>query len=51
MITKTRLEEVSDQIQNNLLTFLDGHEDEVLDQVCQFVVDGFDILKRELGSQ
>lgn len=48
MITETRLKEVSDQIQNDLLAYLDGHDDEVLTQVCQFVVDGFFVLQSEV---
>ena len=34
-------EECREQIQEDLMTFLDGMDQEILDQVCQIVVDNF----------
>jgi len=36
-----RMKLVVEQLQENLMTFLDGMSDEVLDGVCQVVVDTF----------
>jgi hypothetical protein len=36
-----RMKLVVEQLQENLMTFLDGMNDEVLDGVCQVVVDTF----------
>lgn len=36
------LQELKEQLQENLLAYLDGHDQELLDGVCQTVVDTFD---------
>ena len=36
-----RMKLVVEQLQENLMTFLDGMNDEILDGVCQVVVDTF----------
>ena len=38
---KSNKEECREQIQEDLMTFLDGMDQEILDQVCQIVVDNF----------
>lgn len=41
MIQPYQLESVREQIQQDLLTYLDGMSDEVQTKVCQIVVDNF----------
>lgn len=35
------MRELQEQLQENLRTYLDGMSDEILDDVCQIVVDTF----------
>ena len=44
--TTTTWQEVQEQIQEDLLTYLDGLPNEMLNQVCQIVVDNFHKLER-----
>jgi len=40
--------DICEQIQQDLLTFLDGMDNSILDGVCQIVVDNF---KKEWGEE
>ena len=44
--TTTTWQEVQEQIQEDLLTYLDGLPNEMLNQVCQIVVNNFYSLER-----
>ena len=44
--TTTTWQEVQEQIQEDLLTYLDGLPNEMLNQVCQIVVNNFNSLER-----
>jgi len=39
------IEELKEQIQQDLLTYLDGMDEEILTQVCQIIVDNFNKIK------
>lgn len=48
MLTLQQLTSQSENIQNDLLCVLDGLDNDILDNVCQVIVDRFNILKGEL---
>ena len=35
------MEELSEQIQSDLITYLDGFSDEIIDDVCKIITDRF----------
>ena len=41
MITKEALMSLREQIQEDLLTFLDGMDNEILDGICEIIVKNF----------
>ena len=47
MLTERELDEQREAIQDDLLCVLDGLDDNVLDNVCQIVVNRFQILKEK----
>lgn len=51
MITKQDLLNCREQVQQDLLCFLDGMTDDILDGICQIVVDRFNelISKNEIS--
>ena len=40
------IQSIKEQIQEDLLTYLDGMDEEILTQVCQIVVNNFNKLKQ-----
>ena len=42
---KKELIEVREQIQEDLMTYLDGMDEEIIDNVCQIIVDNFNKLQ------
>jgi hypothetical protein len=40
------IEEVKEQIQQDILTYLDGMDQETLDVLCQIIVSNFNQLKK-----
>lgn len=51
MLTKQDLEDQRELIQDNLITLLDGLDNEIIDIVCQVVVDRFSILIEKLSDK
>ncbi len=41
----TTIEEIRNQIQEDLMTYLDGMDDRIVSEVCKIVVDNFNTLK------
>ena len=50
MIDETDLKNQRESIQEDLRTILDGLDDEVIDRVCQVVVDRFNILLNKVAG-
>ena len=51
MITQQDLENQRELMQDDLICFLDGIDEEIIDQVCQIIVDRFDILLSKNGQK
>ena len=49
-ITKQDLEEQREQIQNDLQCVLDGLDEELIDAVCQVIVDRMNVLLTKLEN-
>jgi len=44
LITKQQIEEQREQAQQDILCILDGSDQDILDNVCQVIVDRFNLL-------
>ena len=43
----TTIEEIRNQIQEDLMTYLDGMDDRIVNEVCKIVSDNFNTLKNK----
>jgi hypothetical protein len=42
---------LKEQLQENVLSFLDGHSEEILDGLCQLIIDTIDQVKEPKASK
>jgi len=51
MLAQKDLEEQREAIQHDIISYLDGLDDDVISGVCQIVVDRFEILISKLSAE